>query len=128
MARPMASSGSNSFVLDTALLLAIQNVASDIQTTLATVGLSTRMAQPRILVFDVNQTLLDVNALRPAFERAFGSGSVLSEWFSLLLQYASVVSLVEAYSDFGTVGGAVLDMLAHSKGVQLSSEDRTRIL
>ena len=86
------------------------------------------MAQPRLLVFDVNQTLLDVNALRPEFERALGSGSVLSEWFSLLLQYASVVTLVEAYSDFGTVGGAVLDMLASTKGVQLAAGDRTRIL
>src|SRR5919198_6574528 len=128
MACPMASSGSNCFVLGTALLLAIQNVASDIHTTLTTLCLSTRMAQPRILVFDVNETLLDLTALRPEFQRTFRSGSVLSEWFALLLQYASVVSLVEAYADFGTVGGAVLDMLANVKGVQLAPADRTRIL
>jgi 2-haloacid dehalogenase len=86
------------------------------------------MAQPRILVFDVNETLLDLTALRPEFQRTFGSGSVLSEWFALLLQYAGVVTLVEAYADFGTVGGAVLDMLASAKGVQLASADKARIL
>ncbi len=85
-------------------------------------------AKPRILVFDVNQTMLDLNALRPQFKRVFSSGGALDEWFSLLLQYSMVVTLTDAYSDFGTVGGAVLEMLASIKGVQLSSEDKTRIL
>src|ERR1700688_98306 len=47
--------------------------------------------KPKVLVFDVNQTLLDVNALRPHFERVFGDGAVLLEWFVLLLQYSLVV-------------------------------------
>jgi 2-haloacid dehalogenase len=85
-------------------------------------------SKPRILVFDVNQTMLDLNALRPQFERVFGSGVALDEWFALLLQYSMVVTLTDAYSDFGTVGGAVLEMLASIKGVQLSSENKTRIL
>jgi 2-haloacid dehalogenase len=90
--------------------------------------MSTSAAQPRILVFDVNQTLLDVNALRPQFERVFANGDALDEWFALLLQYSWVVTLVESYSDFGTLGGAVLEMLASSKGAQLSSADKSRIL
>src|SRR5260370_8098353 len=90
--------------------------------------MSTSAAQPRILVFDVNQTLLDVNALRPQFERVFATGDALDEWFALLLQYSWVVTLVESYSDFGTLGGAVLEMLASSKAAQLSSEDKFRIL
>jgi 2-haloacid dehalogenase len=85
-------------------------------------------SKPRILVFDVNQTMLDLNALRPQFDRVFSSGGALDEWFSLLLQYSMVVTLTNAYSDFGTVGRAVLEMLASLKGVQLSSQDKTRIL
>jgi 2-haloacid dehalogenase len=85
-------------------------------------------SKPRILVFDVNQTMLDLNALRPQFEHVFGSGSALDEWFSLLLQYSLVVTVTDAYSDFGTVGGAVLEMLASMRGVQLSAENKTRIL
>jgi 2-haloacid dehalogenase len=87
-------------------------------------------SQPRsrVLVFDVNQTLLDLGALRPQFARVFGDARVLDEWFSLLLQYSLVVTVANAYSDFGTVGGAVLEMLASTKGVRLSPEDKARIL
>ena len=35
----------------------------------------------RVIVFDVNETLLDLRALRPQFERVFGDGDVLYRWF-----------------------------------------------
>jgi 2-haloacid dehalogenase len=84
--------------------------------------------KPKVLVFDVNQTMLDLNALRPQFARVFGDGKALDEWFSLLLHYSLVVTVADAYADFATVGRAVLEMLANTKGVKLSSEDATRIL
>ena len=83
---------------------------------------------PRIIVFDVNETLLDVDALKPHFARAFGDELVLREWFSTVLLYSEVASLAGPYSDFGAIGGAALDMVAASRGVSLSAEDRTRIL
>ena len=85
-------------------------------------------AKPKVLVFDVNQTLLDLNALRPPFARVFGDGRALDEWFALLLQYSLIVTVTDAYSDFGTVGKAVLEMLASNKGVKLTPQDATRIL
>ena len=85
-------------------------------------------AKSKVLVFDVNQTLLDLNSLRPHFARVFGDARALDEWFSLLLQYSLVVTVTEAYSDFATVGRAVLEMLANNKGVKVSAEDTTRIL
>jgi 2-haloacid dehalogenase len=91
-------------------------------------NINSRPPRPRVLVFDVNQTLLDLGALRPQFARVFGDGKAFDEWFSLLLQYSLVVTVANAYSDFGTVGGAVLEMLASTKGVRLSPEDKTRIL
>jgi 2-haloacid dehalogenase len=83
---------------------------------------------PRIIVFDVNETLLDVGALEPHFVRAFGDPLVLREWFSTVLLYSEVASLAGPYSDFGAIGGAALDMTAASRGASLSSEDRSRIL
>ena len=83
---------------------------------------------PRIIVFDVNETLLDVDVLRPHFARAFGDGLVLREWFSTVLLYSEVASLAGPYSDFGAIGGAALDMIAASRGVALSAEDRSQIL
>jgi 2-haloacid dehalogenase len=85
-------------------------------------------ARPKVLVFDVNQTLLDLNALRPHFVRVFGDGKALDEWFSLLLHYSLVVTVADAYSDFGTVGRAVLEMLATTRRVTIPSEDMVRIL
>src|SRR5687767_5571949 len=82
----------------------------------------------RTLVFDVNETMLDINALEPHFARAFGNGQVLREWFSTLLLYSNVASLAGPYSDFGAIAGAALDMVAESRGTRLIPEDRTRIL
>jgi hypothetical protein len=37
---------------------------------------------PRIIVFDVNETLLDVGVLTPHFVRIFDDAGTLREWFS----------------------------------------------
>lgn len=83
---------------------------------------------PRIIVFDVNETMLDISALEPHFKRAFGDGAVLKEWFSTVLLYSEVASLAGPYADFGAIGGAALDMTGASRGVSLSPEDRNHIL
>ena len=82
----------------------------------------------RILVFDVNETMLDITALEPHFARSFGDGQILREWFSTLLLYSNVVTLAGPYADFSAVGGAALDMVAEARGVRLAAEDRNRIL
>lgn len=83
---------------------------------------------PRIIVFDVNETLLDIDALEPHFVRAFGDPLALREWFTTLLLYSEVASLAGPYVDFGALGRATLDMIAESRGHALSTEDRTGIL
>jgi 2-haloacid dehalogenase len=82
----------------------------------------------RVCVFDVNETLLDLGALDPHFERAFGDAGVRRVWFMQLLQSALVATVTGAYSDFGEVGGAALEMVAAREGVSLSDGDRQRIL
>ncbi len=82
----------------------------------------------RICVFDVNETLLDLAALDPHFERAFGDAGVRRVWFMQLLQSALVATVTNTYSDFGTIGGAALEMVAERQGLDLSDEDRQKIL
>ena len=41
---------------------------------------------PRICAFDVNETLLDLRALDPHFEHAFGDAAVRQAWFAQLLR------------------------------------------
>ncbi len=82
----------------------------------------------RVCVFDVNETLLDLGALDPHFERAFGDENARRRWFAQLLQSALVATVTGAYSDFGSVGAAALEMVAEREGASLSDEDRQRIL
>ena len=83
---------------------------------------------PRVLLFDVNETMLDLRALDPEFLRVFGDTAVRSQWFGQLLQSALVTIATDAYTDFGTIAGAALDMVAARRGVLLSPDDRKKIL
>jgi 2-haloacid dehalogenase len=82
----------------------------------------------RLIVFDVNETLLDLRALDPHFERVFGSSAVRAAWFSQVLLSSLVATITSRYSDFGTIAGASLDMTAERYRISLSAEDRTAIL
>src|SRR5262249_35365244 len=57
----------------------------------------------RVIVFDVNETLLNVHCLEPLFQRIFGESSALKEWFSTLLLHSEVATLAGPYFDFGTL-------------------------
>ena len=83
---------------------------------------------PRVIVFDVNETLLDMAALEPHFKTVFGDDRVLQEWFATVLLYSEVATLAGPYTDFGSIGGAALDMTAAARDVTLSPADRSRIL
>jgi 2-haloacid dehalogenase len=82
----------------------------------------------RVCLFDVNETLLDLGALDPHFEQAFGDAGVRQSWFQQVLQSALVATVTGVYSDFGAVGAAALDMTAERQGIRLSEEDRLSIL
>ena len=82
----------------------------------------------RVCVFDVNETLLDLAALDPLFERAFGDASVRRLWFNQMLQSAFVALMTDAYVTFGEAAGAALEMTEERQGVEVSEEDRQEIL
>ncbi len=82
----------------------------------------------RVCVFDVNETLLDLAALAPLFERAFGDASVRRLWFNQMLQSAFVGVMTDAYATFGEAAGAALQMTEERQGVEVSEEDRQGIL
>ncbi|HEY6710879.1 MAG TPA: haloacid dehalogenase type II [Rubrobacter sp.] len=82
----------------------------------------------RVCVFDVNETLLDLAALDPLFERIFGDASVRRLWFNQMLQSAFVATITDAYTTFGEAAGAALRMTEERQGVQISDEDRREIL
>ncbi len=81
----------------------------------------------RILAFDVNETLLDLKALDPHFERIFGDGSVRALWFNQFIQSALVTIVTDTYTPFGQIGMAALDMMAARRGITLKEEDKQDI-
>lgn len=83
---------------------------------------------PRHIVFDVNETLLDLAALDPHFERAFGDAGGRHAWFAEMLRSAFIATITNTYTDFGTLGRAALEMTATRQGIILSEEDQTAIL
>ena len=83
---------------------------------------------PRVLVFDVNETLLDLSALDAPFQQVFGHAAARNEWFTQLLQSALVSTVAGPYADFSTIGRAALQMVAARRGVQLSIDDKALIV
>jgi len=79
-------------------------------------------------VFDVNETLLDLAALDPHFERAFGDPGAREAWFQQLIQSALVTIATGHYHQFGTIAKAALDTTATRRGVTLAEADKQAIL
>jgi 2-haloacid dehalogenase len=76
-----------------------------------------------VIAFDVNETLLDLRALDPLFERAFGSAAVREEWFSQMLQLAFVGGLTGRYVDFGSAQRAALAMVGERHGGEADADE-----
>ena len=77
---------------------------------------------PRILAFDINETVIDLSGLDPLFERAFGDAALRPQWFAQMLQLAFATSITGGYVDFTTAQHAALRMLAARRGTSLSDE------
>ncbi len=77
----------------------------------------------RVCVFDVNETLLDLAALDPLFERVFGDASVRRLWFNQMLQSAFVATMTDAYVTFGESAAAALRMTEERQGAEVSEDD-----
>lgn len=79
--------------------------------------------EPSVLVFDVNETLIDFQSINPLFERIFGDRRVLREWLGHLITYSMTITLSGLYEDFFTLGEGVLRMVGHIHGVQVTEAD-----
>jgi 2-haloacid dehalogenase len=74
-------------------------------------------------VFDVNETLIDITSLAPYFEKMFGDPGVLREWFNQLVLYSMTVTLADTYTDFFSLGRAVLRMIADTREVPITDDE-----
>ena len=85
------------------------------------------MTELPVIVFDVNETLLDLESLTPTFERIFGDRLALRRWFAELILYSEALTLAGIYVPFTDIGGAVLKMVATTCGISISAADRAEL-
>ena len=82
---------------------------------------------PRVQVFDVNETLLDLAAMDPHFQRIFGDPGVRVTWFGQMISSALVATVTGAYQPFGAHAMAALEMTAEQAGVELADDDKEAV-
>lgn len=85
------------------------------------------MAALPYIVFDVNETLLDLETMEPTFERIFGDKLAMRLWFANLILYSTALTAANVYAPFTDIGGAVMKMLADIRGVKITDRDRQEL-
>jgi 2-haloacid dehalogenase len=66
------------------------------------------MPRPTLVLFDVNETLSDLQPLRARFEEVGAPGQLLELWFASTLRDGFALTAAGAYADFRTVAVAAL--------------------
>ncbi len=82
----------------------------------------------RTIVFDVNETLLDMSALDPLFADAFGDKGVRRTWFAQTLHNSLCATIFGTYENFQEMAKAALEMTALKRGRMIDDERMRRIL
>ena len=81
------------------------------------------LSKPKVILFDVNETLLDLNPLNKSISAALdGRDDLLPLWFSTMLHHSLVDSATGRYHPFGEIGVAALMMVAETNGIDLTEE------
>ncbi|MFC4590208.1 haloacid dehalogenase type II [Sphaerisporangium corydalis] len=83
--------------------------------------------EPSVLVFDVNETLIDFESMNPLFEKIFGDKRVLREWLGHLIMYSMTITLSGLYEGYFTLGQGLLKMVGDIHGVRVTDDDVERI-
>jgi 2-haloacid dehalogenase len=84
-------------------------------------ALSGSSSKLKVLVFDVNETLLDLAPLKKQIAQALGDDKLVGEWFSTLLHYSLVHTLTQNYVAFSQIGANAMMMLSEREGQQIDA-------
>jgi 2-haloacid dehalogenase len=85
------------------------------------------MSNQPLIVFDVNETLLDLTTMEPIFERIFREKGAMRLWFANLILYSAALTVARHYVPFTDIGGAVMKMLADTQGIKITEADKQEL-
>lgn len=82
------------------------------------------MIKPKVIFFDVNETLLDLKSMQASISRALnGRDDLLPLWFSMMLHHSLVDSTTGRFHRLGEIGTATLMMVAQINDIPLEEEN-----
>ena len=81
----------------------------------------------KLLLFDVNGTLLDMGVLDPHFAQLFGRAAARQEWFGLVQQLWMTDLLTHNYTPFNKLAEAALRMMVERWGLTNSQPDNSKV-
>jgi 2-haloacid dehalogenase len=79
--------------------------------------------KPKLLIFDVNETLLDMSPLKNSINERLKNSQAFDVWFPTLLQYSLVETITDNYKDFSDIAAATLKMTGLKYSVELSEKE-----
>lgn len=83
-----------------------------------------------VIVFDMNETLLDMSALDPTFAQIFGradGAELRKKWFKQVLELFLTATITDRYRSFDELTDDALQMLALQQGREASAKDRAAL-
>ena len=81
----------------------------------------------RAVLFDVNETLLDLAALDPLFAMWFGDPAARRAWFAQTLHLAMTLAATRTFRSFGEAGAAALKATAQQASAALPGDAIPRL-
>jgi 2-haloacid dehalogenase len=75
-----------------------------------------------ILLFDINETVLDLEPVARRVRSVLGSHDAAELWFTTLLHHSVAMSLAGQFTPMSAIGAAVLKMLADGRRIALSDD------
>ncbi|GAA5021096.1 haloacid dehalogenase [Marivirga lumbricoides] len=85
-------------------------------------------SKPELLIFDVNETLLDMSNVKEEINTVLQNEYAFNIWFPQLLNYAMVDTITNRYHHFGEIAEATLKMTAYSLNKKINQEELSSIL
>jgi 2-haloacid dehalogenase len=80
-----------------------------------------------LIVFDVNETLVDLESVTPVFERIFGQKNAMRLWFANLILYSQSLTQAGTYVPFTDIGEAVLQQVANAQGITVTERQKQEL-
>ncbi len=90
--------------------------------------MNSSLKKPSVILFDVNETLLDMSPLKEKVNKLLNSKRGFRIWFGMLLQYSLVDNCTGDYHDFSTIADATLDKAAKALETPMNAGQKQEAL